>query len=73
MNFVRSCGAYGFFGFWGWYRNQELGYFFVYATKLDQLILLKLKSGRQYVLSCENAEKMADVVNHYLNLKKQTL
>ena len=66
MNFARFCGGGGFFGFWGWYRNQELGKFFVYATRLDQLVLVKLKSGRKYVLSCENADKMADAVNHYL-------
>lgn len=59
MNFVRTWGSGGLFGFWGWFRNQELGRFFVYATSLDQLVLVTLGSGRKYVISCENAQEMA--------------
>lgn len=59
MNFMRLCGSGGVFGFWGWFRNQELGRFFVYATSLKQLVLVTLASGRRYVVSCENAQEMA--------------
>ncbi|MDE6113250.1 MAG: PH domain-containing protein, partial [Bacteroidales bacterium] len=59
---------------WCWYLNLERGKFFVYANRLDQLVLVKLKSGRKYVLSCENADKMADAINHYLQqVKNQAL
>ena len=59
MNFVRVCGSGGVFGFWGWFRNQELGRFFVYATSLKQLVVITLASGRKYVISCENSQEMA--------------
>jgi len=59
MNFVRVCGSGGVLGFWGWFRNQELGRFFVYATTLKQLVVVALASGRTYVVSCGNAQEMA--------------
>lgn len=63
MNFVRTCGSRGFMGFWGWYRNQELRRFFVYGGNLDRLVLITLKSGRKYVVSCTDAATMADKIN----------
>lgn len=63
MNFVRTIGSGGFMGYWGHYRNQELGKFFVYATRMDQLILVTLKSGKKYVISCKNADEMCEQIN----------
>lgn len=66
MSFSNWLGSYGFFGYWGWYRNQELGKFFVSATNLKQLIVIRLKNGRTYVLSCLDAESMARQINMLL-------
>ena len=68
MNFVRTLGSSGFMGYWGHYRNQELGKFFVYGTRMDQLILVTLKSGKKYVISCKNADEMSTQIN--LRLKR---
>ena len=70
MNFGAPLGSSGFMGYWGHYRNQELGKFSVYGTSLDQLILVILKSGKQYVISCKNAEEMSNQIN--LRLSKRT-
>lgn len=67
MNFVNRLGSYGFFGFWGWYRNQELGKFFVSATNLKQLVVVKLKSGKAYVVSCLDADALSRQINMRLN------
>ena len=66
MNFVRTCGSGGFLGYWGWYHNQELKHFFVYATNLNQLVLVRLRSGRKYVISCTDAPSMATEIARQL-------
>lgn len=62
MNFVRTFGSGGFFGWWGWFRNQELGKFMVYASELDHVFLVEIKSGKKYVVSCSDPETMCDEV-----------
>lgn len=62
---VRICGAGGFFGFWGWYYASGIGRLFLYATRLDNLLLIQLQSGRKYVVSCEDPAKMARFIQHY--------
>jgi hypothetical protein len=59
-SFIRTCGSGGVCGYWGWFRNNEVGNVFVYATRMDQLLLVTLSSGRKYVLSCKDAKTMAD-------------
>lgn len=66
MNFVRTCGSGGFLGYWGWFHNQELKHFFVYATNLNQLVLVRLRSGRKYVISCTDAPSMATEIARQL-------
>lgn len=62
---LRLCGAGGFAGFWGWYSASGIGRFFLYATRLDTLLLVQLQSGRKYVVSCEDPAKMARFIQHY--------
>lgn len=62
MNFVRTFGSGGFFGWWGWFRNQELGKFMVYASDLDHVFLVEIKSGKNYVVSCSDPETICDEV-----------
>lgn len=63
MNFVRYFGSGGFFGWWGWFRNQELGRFMVYASELDHVFLLKMRNGKRYVISCSDPAALCAAVN----------
>jgi len=63
MNFVRIFGSGAFFGWWGWFRNQELGRFMVYATELDHVFLIELKNGKKYVISCSDPKAMCDAIS----------
>jgi len=60
MNFVRTFGSGGYYGWWGRFRNQELGRFFVYATNLRRLILITTDSGRKYLISCSDPASFLD-------------
>lgn len=63
MNFVRFFGSGGFFGWWGWFRNQELGRFMVYASELDHVFLVELEDGKKYIISCSDPTAMCDAIN----------
>ncbi len=60
MHFARTFGSGGYYGWWGWFRNQELGRFFVYATNLRRLILITTDSGRKYIISCSDPASLID-------------
>lgn len=60
MNFVRTLGSGGYYGWWGWFHNQELGRFFVYAANLQRLILITTTSGRKYLISCSDPATFLD-------------
>lgn len=67
MNFVRTFGSGGYYGWWGRFRNQELGKFFVYATNLRRLILITTRSGRKYILSCTDPTPLLAKINFPLS------
>lgn len=59
MSEIRICGSGGFFGYWGWFREPSIGKYFAYYGKASQTFLIRLKSGRQYMLGCRDAKEMA--------------
>lgn len=59
---MRVCGSGAFFGWWGWFRNKELGRFMMYAGNLDKLIYVELINGKKYVFSCDDPQTMAAAV-----------
>lgn len=65
--FLKVCGSGGMFGFYGWYKNKELGRFFIYATNLKELICITLISGKKYMISCEDARNMYNEIHHRLS------
>lgn len=67
MNFVRLMGSGAFFGWWGWFVNQELGRFMVYATDLDHVFHVELRNGRKYVISCSDPEAMCSAIRRAMN------
>ncbi len=64
MNFVRTFGSGGYYGWWGRFRNQELGKFFVYATNLRRLILITTRSGRKYLISCADPTTLLNRISN---------
>lgn len=61
----RLCGSGGFFGYWGWFSERDLGRYFAYYGKASDCFLVTLKSGRKYMLGCENPEKIVDFVRSH--------
>ncbi|MDE6741915.1 MAG: PH domain-containing protein [Muribaculaceae bacterium] len=68
MSEHRICGSGGYFGYWGWFREPSIGKYFAYYGKASQTFLIRLKSGRQYMLGCRDSKEMAKALADQLNL-----
>lgn len=62
----RICGSGGFFGWYGWFSEKDLGKYFAYYGKASDCFLVTLKSGKKYMLGCEDAPEMVKRINELL-------
>ncbi|MDE6048395.1 MAG: PH domain-containing protein [Paramuribaculum sp.] len=62
----RLFASGGFFGYWGWFSEPGIGKYFAYYGKSSDCFLITLKSGKKYVLGCENAPQMVDFISSRL-------
>lgn len=60
-------GSFGWFGHWGWFCERDLGKYFAYYGKASDCFLVKLKDGRQYMLGCDNPDKIATYIRSKLD------
>ena len=63
MGAFRICGSGGFLGYWGWFRERDLGKYFAYHGKASDCFLVTMKNGRKYMLGCRNSREMVDYIN----------
>lgn len=68
MGAIRICGSGGFFGFWGWFKERDLGKYFAYYGRSSDCFLVELNDGRKYMLGCKNPQKMVEYINSMINL-----
>ncbi|MCH5319874.1 MAG: hypothetical protein J1E38_09240 [Paramuribaculum sp.] len=60
MNERRLLGSGGWFGYWGWFSERDLGKYFAYYGKSSECFFIRLKNGRQYMLGCNNPDMMVE-------------
>ncbi len=63
MGARRISGSGGFMGYWGWFRERDLGKYFAYYGRSSDCFLVQLHSGRKYMLGCGNAPQMVEYIN----------
>lgn len=63
----RICGSGGFFGYWGWFREKDLGKYFAYYGKVSDCFFIRLKDGRQYMIGCENPQSVVSCISAAIN------
>ncbi|MBD5233840.1 MAG: hypothetical protein HDS65_06630 [Bacteroidales bacterium] len=59
MGAIRIFASGGYFGYWGIFREGDIGKYTGYYGKASDCFLIRTKSGRTYVLGCN---KPADMV-----------
>ena len=62
MGAIRICGSGGFFGYWGWFKERDLGKYFAYYGRSSDCFLIELKNGRKYMLGCKKALEMVEYI-----------
>ncbi len=62
MGAIRICGSGGFFGYWGWFKERDLGKYFAYYGRSSDCFLVELRDGRKYMLGCRRAPKMVEYI-----------
>lgn len=58
---IRTFGSGGLFGYLGKFKNKKLGYYTMYATDINELILIRT-DRKTYVFSCRNRDKFIESV-----------
>ena len=66
MGARRIIGSGGFMGYWGWFREGDIGRYFAYYGKASDCFLVTLKDGRKYMLGCKDAPRMAAAIQSEL-------
>lgn len=59
---LRLCASVGYFGFWSYFRDFIIDPYIGYYGSRNNCILVKLKSGKQYVLGCDNPVAMLEYI-----------
>lgn len=58
MGAFRLCGSGGFMGYWGLFREGDIGRYYGFYGKASDCFLVRLKNGDKYVLGCQNPSAM---------------
>ncbi len=63
---IRLFGIGGVFGFFGLFTNSEIGRHHAYVESYYEAFLVVRKSGKKYVLSCEDRDELVRIVSENL-------
>lgn len=67
---IRIFGSGGFFGYTGIFKEKHLGKYNSYVGDYSQSFILKLKSGRLYMISSEDRELVIQFIESILRQEK---
>lgn len=62
MGAIRVCGSGGFMGYWGLFREGDVGRYQAFYGKASDCFLVSMKNGDKYVLGCENPSAIVDYI-----------
>ena len=59
---IRLLGSGGYCGYWGIFREGDIGRYAGYYGKSSECFLIRMKNGDKYVLGCQNPEEMVEYI-----------
>ena len=62
MGSIRLLGSGGYCGYWGIFREGDIGRYAGYYGKSSECFLIRMKNGDKYVLGCQNPEEMVEYI-----------
>ncbi len=70
MGAIRIWASGGFVGYWGLFKERDIGKYYAFYGKASDCFLVTLKNGKKYVLGCKNPAAMVDYINKVLQKKQ---
>lgn len=62
MGAIRIFASGGFMGYWGIFKEGDIGRYYGFYGKSSDCFLVRMKNGDKYVLGCENPSAMVDYI-----------
>lgn len=62
MGAVRIVASGGFMGYWGIFKEGDIGRYYGFYGKSSDCFLVRMKNGDKYVLGCENPAAMVEFI-----------
>lgn len=62
MGAVNVCASGGFMGYWGIFREGDVGRYYAFYGKSSDCFFIRMKNGDKYVLGCKNPELMVEYI-----------
>ncbi len=66
MGAVRILGSGGFMGYWGMFKEGDIGRYRAFYGKASDCFLIRMKNGEKYVPGCETPNKMVEHIKSLL-------
>ncbi len=67
MGALRICASGGFMGYWGLFKEGDIGNYTAYYGKASDCFMLRMTNGTKYVLGCHNPDRItAFIASHIL-------
>ncbi|MDO4320400.1 MAG: PH domain-containing protein [Bacteroidales bacterium] len=66
MGAIRIVGSGGFMGYWGIFREGDIGRYYAFYGKSSECFLVRMKNGDKYVLGCDRPDVMADYIKAHM-------
>lgn len=63
MGSIRIFGSGGFMGYWGIFKEGDVGRYVAYYGKSSDCFIIYLDNGDKYVVGCENPDEMVDYIS----------
>lgn len=63
MGAIRICASGGFMGYWGIFREGDIGRYYGFYGKASDCFLVRMKNGDKYVLGCSEPDKMVEYID----------
>ena len=66
MGAIRIFGSGGFMGYWGIFREGNIGKYYAFYGKSSECFLVRMKNGDKYVLGCDHPNAMIEYIKKML-------
>ncbi len=64
---LRICGSGGYWGYYGIFKEGDIGRYVAYYGKASDCFLVRMKNGDKYVLGCKDPAAAVDYINAFIN------